>query len=382
MKRGKGTVRPAAAKPAAHPAGIVEAMRRAVGGQEDPPAEWNTVLAQHADCDQRGLLVIGPGRMVLGLNPACRSLLHYEGEVPRPVTEVVGDVSFGFIVGDVFHDGREVWHEAYAPDPDRLLRFHLVPIIDEHRITSAVVVSIEDITRLRQLETVRRDFVANVSHELRTPVASISLLVDTLRNGAIDEADAAAHFLERIQVEAESMGRLVEELLELSRLESGGLSLEPRPVIMRELLQRVKDRLGPLADERSVTVCLELQDSLPRVMADAGRLEQVLINLVHNAVKFTPARGQVSLRARRRAHGIQVEVADTGPGMDADEARRVFERFYKVDKARQRTEGAGLGLAIARHLVELHGSRLEVVSQLGQGSRFTFDLPTADYSAG
>ncbi len=340
--------------------------------------DFRAVLDQFADADQRGLLVINRRRVVIGLNAAARAMLDFNGTIPVAANQVVQDIYFDFAVGDAVHDRRPVWHESYAPAPDRLLRFQVTPIIVRSGEPTLLLATVEDITRLRYLETVRRDFVANVSHELRTPIASINLLVETLQRGAMTDPQAGPHFLHRIEVETQAMARLVEELLELSRLETGVLSLRLDSVNLEELLQEVINRLAPTANEKSIAVELDLQESLPPARADLKRIEQVLMNLVHNAIKFTPAGGQVLLRARRQGRGIHVEVADTGMGLDADDAARVFERFYKVDKGRNRAEGAGLGLAIAKHLLELHGSHLEVVSDVGRGSRFSFALPSVE----
>ncbi len=340
--------------------------------------DFRAVFDQFAEADQRGLLVINRRRMVIGLNAAARTMLDFDGSMPAAANQVVQDIYFDFAVGDAVHDRRPVWHESYAPAPDRLLRFQVTPIIVRTGEPTLLMATVEDITRLRYLETVRRDFVANVSHELRTPIASINLLVETLQRGAMTDPQAGAHFLQRIEVETQAMARLVEELLELSRLESGVLSLRLDSVNLEDLLQEVINRLAPTATDKSITVELDLQESLPPARADLKRIEQVLMNLVHNAIKFTPAGGKVLLRARRQSRGIYVEVVDTGMGLDAVEAARVFERFYKVDKGRNRAEGAGLGLAIAKHLLELHGSHLDVVSDVGRGSRFSFALPTAE----
>ncbi|HZB97350.1 MAG TPA: ATP-binding protein, partial [Candidatus Sulfotelmatobacter sp.] len=322
----------------------------------------------------------GERRRVLALSPSPREMLAYGDGIPRPVSEVVRDVNFSFAVGEALHDRRDMWHEPYLPAPDRLLRFHLMPIMAETGEPMLVLATVEDITRQRYLETVRRDFVANVSHELRTPIASINLLVETLQNGALNDPAAAEHFLHRIEVETRAMAMLVEDLLELSRLESGTLSLMLEPVGVRAMLENVVSRLAPAAQEKSVDLGHDVQDGEAQVVADPKRIEQVLMNLVHNAVKFTPAGGHVMVRATRQGRGVQIEVADTGVGMDAGEASRIFERFYKVDKGRNRADGAGLGLAIVRHLLELHGSRLQVVSEVGRGSRFSFALPLADES--
>lgn len=338
----------------------------------------STLFDQFADHDNRGMLLITPRRRVLAMNPVSRELLSCDATLPRSVSEVVHDPDFEFAVGDAVHDRHPAWHETYVPNPDRLLRFHIVPIISEVGEPQVLVVSVEDATRLRHLETVRKDFVANVSHELRTPIASINLLVETLQRGAVHDPEAAMHFLHRIQVETQAMAQLVEELLELSRLETGSLSLNIAGFSMADLLLDVRDRLLPAAGEKGVAMHLDIQDALPPVAADAKRIEQVIINLLHNAIKFTPAEGSVTLRARRQGRGVQVDVVDTGVGMDSAEAERIFERFYKVDKGRSRADGAGLGLAIARHLLGLHGSQLQVVSEVGRGSRFSLTLPLAD----
>ncbi len=340
--------------------------------------DFRAVFDQFAEADQRGLLVINRRRVVIGLNAAARTMLDFDGSMPAAAAQVVQDIYFDFAVGDAVHDRRPVWHESFVPAPDRLLRFQVTPIMVRSGEPSLLMATVEDITRLRYLETVRRDFVANVSHELRTPIASINLLVETLQRGAMTDPRAGAHFLQRIEIETQAMARLVEELLELSRLESGVLSLRLDRVNLEDLLQEVINRLAPAASEKSIALELDLPELLPPARADLKRIEQVLMNLVHNAIKFTPAGGKVLLRARRQSRGIYVEVVDTGMGLDAVEAARVFERFYKVDKGRNRAEGAGLGLAIAKHLLELHGSHLDVVSDVGRGSRFSFALPTAE----
>lgn len=339
--------------------------------------DGEAIMEQYVDANDRGMLLVGPRRHVFAINKAARAMLHFTETIPQLVGKVVHDVNIGFAVGEALHDRRPVEHEVYIPDPDRLLRFRIVPILDDTGIPLMTVISVDDVTRFRHLETVRRDFVANVSHELRTPIASINLLVETLQRGALEDPVAAQHFLHRIEVETQSMARLVEELLELSRLESGTLSLRIDPTDVYELLEGVVSRLAPSAKEKSLPVVLDLQAGLPPVAVDPDRIEQVLLNLVHNAIKFTPAGGQVTLRARRQGPGVYIEVIDTGMGMEASDAARVFERFYKVDRGRNRMGGSGLGLAIARHLLELHGSQLQLVSEVGRGSRFSFALPIA-----
>ncbi|HZT96078.1 MAG TPA: ATP-binding protein [Chloroflexota bacterium] len=339
--------------------------------------DYGQAFRQFMEQDARGLLVVNSRRSVLELNPAARMLLGYEGQVPCRVGDAIRDVNAGFAIGDAIHDRRKVTHEAFLPDPDRILVFEIVPILDPGGQALYAIVSVTDVTRLRHLETVRRDFVANVSHELRTPLASINLLVETLASGADAEPDARAHFLHRIQVETHSMNRLVEELLELSRLESGRLSLQLEAVELGHVVDEVMSRLAMAAEEKGVHLVADVQSGLAPILADPSALEQVLMNLVHNAIKFTPAGGSATVRARRDGRSAHVEVVDTGVGMTRGQAARIFERFYKVDEGRSRDQGTGLGLAIARHLLSLHGSNLRVVSEEGRGSRFIFVLPFA-----
>jgi len=336
------------------------------------------VLTQLAHSPQQGIVLVDTKRQVQVVNEATRDMLGYEGNVPDSLASVIRDVDLQFAVGEVIHDRAPVEYETYVPNPDRLLRFQLLPVLKRTGEVALVLVLVHDVTRLRHLETVRRDFVANVSHELRTPITSINLLVETLQTTAWDDRDAAKHFLQRIEIETVSMMRLVEELLELSRLESGRLSLRLDEIDVAAVLDSVARRLEPAAREKQVHIERDVQVTLPKVQADGERLEQVVMNLVHNAIKFTPAGGHISLRAARSGRGVLVEVADTGSGMDASDAERIFERFYKVDKGRNRAEGSGLGLAIAKNVIEMHGSRLHVVSEPGHGSRFTFALPMSD----
>jgi signal transduction histidine kinase len=340
--------------------------------------DYGRIFEQYVAGDNRGVVVLNSRRHAIDINPAGRAMLQYDGPLPLPIGDIVRDIKVGFAVGDAIHDRRVLRHETFLPDPERILSLNIVPVISRDGSIDHVLMTLEDVTRLRHLETVRRDFVANVSHELRTPIASINLLVETLQRMELGEQADAAHFLRRIQVETLSMNHLVEELLQLSRLESGRLSLNVETHSVKKIVAGVKNRLTIMAGEKSITLHTDVQRALPGVLVDAMAIEQVLMNLVHNAIKFTPSGGTVTLRARLSHPGVEIEVVDTGVGMEPSEAARVFERFYKVDKSRTRATGTGLGLAIAKHLLELHHSRLQVVSEPDRGSRFTFKLPLAD----
>lgn len=338
--------------------------------------EFERVFEQYTAEDGRGVLVLDTQRNVLRINSAGRDLLAFTKRVPAPLGDVIRDVEVGFALGDAVHDRRTSERESFLTDPDRVLRITIIPVRTGAGIVDRVLMTVEDVTRLRHLETVRRDFVANVSHELRTPLASINLLVETLQSAGATE-DESRHFLRRIAVETQAMNQLVEELLQLSRMESGRLSLNLEAAPIREIMETVRNRLVMIADEKDLRLTTDAQMGIPPVMVDIAAIEQVLMNLTHNAIKFTPAGGTVTLRARLKHPGVEVDVLDTGIGMDSSEVTRIFERFYKVDKGRNRDGSSGLGLAISRHLLDLQGSRLNVVSEAGRGSRFTFGLPLA-----
>ena len=238
------------------------------------------------------------------------------------------------------------------------------------------LVILQDLTRIRRLETVRRDFISNISHELRTPLAGLKALVDTLRGGAIKDPPAAKRFLKRMDSEVDVLTQIVEELLELSRIESGQVPLRLGPTPVADLLIPPTDRLRPQAERAGLEMTLVVPPHLPLVLADAHRVRQAVTNLLHNAVKFTPPGGKVSVEAESSGQEVILSVRDTGVGIAAEDVPRIFERFYKADRARS-GGGTGLGLAIARHIVEGHGGRVWVESVEGKGSTFYLSLPAA-----
>jgi two-component system phosphate regulon sensor histidine kinase PhoR len=248
------------------------------------------------------------------------------------------------------------------------------------------VVILQDLTKIRRLDTVRRDFISNISHELRTPLASLKALVDTLRDGALEDPPAAQRFLDRIETEVDALTQMVQELLELSRIESRQAPLSLDPTSVADVVIPPTERLRPQAERASLSLRVDVPSELPHVLADTERVQQVVTNLVHNAIKFTQPGGQVSVRAYAdggdgrspvdvsRDPTVVIEVADTGVGIPIDDVPRIFERFYKADRARS-GGGTGLGLAIAKHIVQGHGGHIWAESVEGQGSTFCFSLP-------
>ncbi|NUM46731.1 MAG: HAMP domain-containing protein [Anaerolineales bacterium] len=270
--------------------------------------------------------------------------------------------------------GKRLFIQAIASPLDGLLAGHVLLVF-------------QDLTRVRRLETVRQDFISNISHELRTPLASLKALTETLIDGALEDPPAARRFLTRIETEVDSLTQIVQELLELSRIESGRVPIQFQKFDPRKLVIGACERLRLQAERAELTIKTEYPPDLPAVMADPPRMEQVLINLIHNAIKFTPKGGLITLHARPHYNArtgnneVIFEVRDTGVGIATDDLPRIFERFYKADRSRS-GGGTGLGLAIARHLVEAHKGRIWAESTERKGSTFYFSLLAAEEGEG
>ncbi|MDD5658364.1 MAG: ATP-binding protein [Elusimicrobia bacterium] len=232
-----------------------------------------------------------------------------------------------------------------------------------------------DLTRLRRLEQMRKDFVANVSHELRTPLAAVKAYAETLRSGGLDDPAHRAEFVAEIERSADRMTRLVDDLLTLSALESGQREPVREPVDLMRVAAEVVASLKPLADRKQLALRLDPFRDVPTIQGDRGQLKQVLVNLVDNAIKFTPDKGAVRIWAENRPGWTTLVVQDSGCGIPESDQARIFERFYRVDKARSRElGGTGLGLAIVKHIVEAHGGGVSVASS-PEGSAFRVELP-------
>ena len=241
--------------------------------------------------------------------------------------------------------------------------------------SGGAVVVLEDQTELHRLERVRRDFVANVSHELRTPLASIRLLIETLLAGAKDEPEVANRMLNQVIGEVEALTQLAQELLDLSMIEAGQMPMQVRAADVRDVIDEQLQHFEPQAQQKQIA----LNNLAPidlRAEIDRKLIGRVLGNLIHNAIKFTPKKGQITIEAEATAEKITVSVRDTGVGIPSEDLPRIFERFYKVDRARGKS-GTGLGLAIARHVVEAHGGRIWAESKPGKGAVFYFTIPAA-----
>jgi two-component system phosphate regulon sensor histidine kinase PhoR len=304
----------------------------------------------------------------------CAEAAHCEG---RTLLELVRQPDLPLLIRQALREERVVTGEVELAVGGEHLR-NFVVTAGPVRGAGGAVLLLHDISELRRLERVRRDFVANVSHEFRTPLTAIQGFAETLLGGALSDPQNNRKFLEIIRQHAVRLGRLTEDLLKLSQIESGKLELEFRPVEVRPLLESCLETARLEAEPKHLALSCECPEEIPPVRGDAQRLREVLQNLLDNAVRYTSEGGRVCARARTANGVVEISVEDTGIGIPHAEQQRIFERFYRVDAARSReVGGTGLGLSIAKHLVEAHGGRIEVRSEVGRGSIFRIFLPAA-----
>jgi two-component system phosphate regulon sensor histidine kinase PhoR len=326
--------------------------------------------------DDGVLLLDGAGRLLVA-NPAARSWFGLPDDLRPglPAQRVLGVAQVTALAEQATRARAPVVGTCTLVFPEpRTLAMRAFPLADRGP-TGRIVVTLTDITQRRRLEVLRRDFVANASHELKTPVAAVRALAETLLTALPDDPEAGRRFAERIGREAERLDALTRDLLDLSRVERGTLDVEPVDLV--GLAKEVVGGYGDLAEERRIRLRAELQPQVS-MRGDRAQLGLLLSNLLDNALRFTPAKGTVCVRLDATESRAVIQVSDTGHGIPAGELPRVFERFYRVDKARARqTGGTGLGLAIVRHVAEAHGGTVRVDSELGRGSTFTVTLPVA-----
>jgi two-component system, OmpR family, phosphate regulon sensor histidine kinase PhoR len=349
-------------------------VRRSAQDRRDAESDRR---AAEADRDRLAALVDEIGEAVViadetghieRSNVAAESLFGAD-LVGRPIVEVVRDHEILDAIRNARADGDTVVHVERS-DPARFQR-----AVTRRLGNRRVLLVVQDLTAMRRLETVRKDFVANVSHELRTPLASLKAMAEALESGGIADRGVALDFIRRMRGEIDGLTELVEDLLVLGRVESGRerFIIEPtRPV---ELMDRAADRIRPLAERAGVRLVVDAPADVPAVAADRDRVGQVFANLLHNATRHTPPGGEIRMTATPGDDVVRFSVRDTGDGIAAGDLDRIFERFYKGDKSRA-SGGTGLGLSIARHIVEAHGGSIEAASEgPGRGATFTFTLP-------
>jgi len=327
-----------------------------------------------------GVAVISGAERLLFANPGFAEILGLDAppESGRGLVEIVRQTELIEAVRRVLHGEPRVEAEIVTGTLRQHFFAATVAAVRAGETTGAVVV-LHDVTDLRKLERVRRDFVANVSHEFKTPLTAIQGFAETLLGGAVDDPQNRGRFLEIILEHSRRLARLTDDLLKLSQMDADRLELDIRGVEVAPLVEGCVETSQPRAAENNLRLSVQLPDSLPNVAGDRRRLNEVLQNLLDNAIQYTLPGGQIHVSALIVDDEIIFTVSDTGIGIPKADQPRIFERFYRVDAARSREAGGtGLGLAIAKHLVEVHGGRLWVDSEINQGSQFHFSIPIFD----
>jgi two-component system phosphate regulon sensor histidine kinase PhoR len=354
-----------------------EELDRQIAGRE---SGTQTILRAMQD----GLLVVDASLRVTVVNQAFRNLFSLpeilEG---TPLRDVVRDATIDGLIADTLHTGKATQSELMLADPrtdsERDMEISAVPIKDDADLTTGAVVLFHDITQLKQTDKVRRDFVANVSHELRTPLSILRGYIETLLESPETSRDELLRILRVMKRHSNRLDLLAEDLLTLAQLESANPNLQLGNVDVSSFFgELIRDWEKKLVN-KELNVIVDVQPNAPTIRADRQRLQEALYNLLDNAVKYSGEHGEIRLMARQRDGEMVLSVRDNGIGISKEDLPRIFERFYRVDKARstESIRGTGLGLAIVKHVAQLHGGRVEAESELGKGTTIRVVLPMA-----
>lgn len=327
----------------------------------------SVILSQMSD----GIILIDSGGNITVVNEAAKEIFQIseESAVGRTFIEAVHDYELHGLVSKCIEAKKECAGSVEIGGTKQFLMAIATPLEG-----GGCLLLLQNLTELKRLDAVKRDLSANISHELRLPIASVKALAETLAQGAIDDPSVAKEFLEQINAETDRLAQMVQELGDLSRIESGQTPLVKRKIGIGETVTRAAERIKPQADRAGLSINIDIASNLPTVAADRDRIEQALVNLLHNSIKFTPPGGGITISAISSGDSLQVSVADSGVGIPTDDLPRIFERFYKADRARS-GGGTGLGLAIVKHIIEAHGGKVWAQSVEGKGATFTFTLP-------
>ncbi|PLR98112.1 two-component system histidine kinase PnpS [Bacillus sp. T33-2] len=326
-----------------------------------------------------GLILIDSKGYINLINRAYKDIFHVDpGEyLYKLYYDVIEHREITNMIEEIFMTEQKVRKQVLLPIDIERRHFEVygVPIIGTNNVWKGILLVFHDITELKKLEQMRKDFVANVSHELKTPITSIKGFSETLLDGAMNDKNTLEAFLSIILKESDRLQSLIQDLLDLSKIEQQGFKLEVQPFDVTEAISEVVTILNGRAEQKNIA--LEFKDNGSNVMieGDVDRLKQVFINLVTNALNYTPNGGKVSVTVKENSSSVTIKVKDTGIGIDKEEIPRIFERFYRIDKARSRNSGGtGLGLAIVKHIVEAHKGSIEVKSDIGNGTVFSIKL--------
>lgn len=349
---------------------LIKRLKEALSENEQERDKLEAIVSHMSD----GVIAVDSDKRILLMNPAARMLLDCEGDPIRQPIDSLLIMEEDTERGAPITAGRELYFKG---PKGRTLRGYASPIRVEGHNEGQVIV-LRDITEEERQEQARRNFVANVSHEIRTPLTTIKSYLEALDDGAVEDSSLRSRFLQVIQNETERMVRMVADLLQLSRLDAGKMQWNFQRTNLVHMLDEVVDRFTFQCSQQEISMYVEVPTHLPHVQADSDKLDQVLDNLVSNAIRHTLEKGAIRLSAAQKGNLVEVRVKDTGIGIPSKDLPRIFERFYRVDKARSRKYGGtGLGLPIAKQIIEAHGGDIWIDSMMGEGTTVTFTLPVA-----
>jgi two-component system phosphate regulon sensor histidine kinase PhoR len=328
---------------------------------------------------EEGVLILDLNGRIKNINRSMGVILPptYPTDMGKHYLEVFRDPGLNDLIQTTLAN-KKGYRKSLSPLGQPGRTFHVQSSLVQYLENGAegVIVVFHDVTDLKRLERVRQDFVANVSHELRTPLTTIKGYMEALRDGGLQDHGQAEQFLGVIQRHTERMEKIVSDLLLLSEIESSDRALQKETLNLLEVIQAAVEAVRPMAEGKKQNIQIKLEEGLPLFQADSQKIHQAMINLLHNAISYTPEGGSITVEAKPVQEGAEVTVADNGIGIPPEHLSRIFERFYRVDKGRSRElGGTGLGLSIVKHIVEAHGGQIRVESKPGKGSRFIIFLP-------
>ena len=355
---------------------MADRLRETISSLNDKNVKMEAILSSVAS----GIIAIDNSERILFANPVAIEVLNIEKKQieGKHFLQAVRNNQLYSFLKSIIKSSSYVEKEIHISYPvEKTLKFYTNPIrhMDKDE-TIGVILSISDITELRKLERMRTEFVANVSHELKTPLTSIKGFVETLKSGALEDEKTSLRFLGIIEDEADRLNRLISDILSLSELENKKSKGVLERVELKHLICVVASMLNDQAIKKGIELTTNVQKDLKEIAADSDKIKQMLINLVDNAIKYTPDHGRVTIEAVNSDTGVRVSIEDNGIGIPEEHIPRLFERFYRVDKARSRNVGGtGLGLTIVKHIVANYNGEIKVQSQIGKGTRFDIALP-------
>ena len=326
-----------------------------------------------------GVVIIDADEKIILLSPQVSTMLDLRSKdtIGKAYWEIIRNEEIISTLKDALREQKAIYKDITIIFPsESFFRMQISPVLSEDGEFLGVVAVFHDISEIKRLENLRSEFVANVSHELKTPLTSIKGFVETLKGGALSDEKLAKRFLDIIQVQTEKLENLVTDILTLSTLESKDVKMKFESISIVIVLTSVVDLYKTQIEKKNLTLEMDLGKNLKFISVDCQKIEQVFSNLLDNAIKFTPAGGEIAIRAYQENSFVRIDVKDSGVGIAEEHLPRLFERFYRVDKSRSREfGGTGLGLAIVKHIVQAHNGKITVTSQVDNGSIFSVFLP-------